>query len=237
MGGGPRRRWVPPPAALMALRARADRTGVERLPDLLAGDPIYWIETLTVTGDGRLHTELGFSDVAANPYERLVAGTAEMLRHVPGIEEVIHGDREVILVTSRGLAAEHLADLVDRYWFDHLPTAPVDAEFETVPGEYLASPWPSAPPPPRGAMPDVEYDDDADDGVRPRLRDAVSLPPSRRRMWTYLVCGAIPAAGGIALAAAPGGNNGLLPFALGAVNLLIGTRIALQRRRLGVADA
>lgn len=201
---------------------------MERLPGLLAGEPVYWIEHLTVSGDGRLRTELGFSDVAAHPYERLVAGTVEMLQRVPGVQEVIHEDREVVHVITRGLVAEQVGDLVDRYWFDHLPTAPVDPAFETHPAEVLASPWPAAPPPPRGAMPTV----DPDPSAGPRLRDVISLPPSRQRMWAYLVCGAVPAAGGIVLAVVPGGSNGLIPLALGAVNLAIGTRIALRRRAL-----
>lgn len=218
---------------LMPVRADADRPAVERLPDLLAGEPVYWVERLTVSGDGRLRTELGFSDVAAHPYERLVAGTVEMLRHVPGVVEVTHEDREVVHVTSRGLAPEHIADLVDRFWFTHLPTAPIDPGFETTPAEVLASPWPAAPPPPRGAMPPT----DRDHGAGLHLRDVVSLPPSRGRMWAYLVCGAIVAAGGVVLAVAHGGSNGLIPLALGAANLAIGTRIALRRRRLGAAVA
>jgi len=212
----------------MPLRASADTPVVERLPGLLGCEPVYWIEELTASGDGRLRTTLGFSDVAAHPYERLVDGTVDMLRGVPGVVDVLHEDREVVHVTSRGVPPERIADLVDRYWFEHLPSAPIDPGFETDPADVLATPWPTTPPAPLGTMPAVEPDPDD----RPRLRDVVGLPPSRGRMWAYLVCGAIPAAGGIALAVSPGGNDGLIPLALGAVNLTIGTRIALQRRRV-----
>lgn len=206
---------------------------MERLPALLAGEPVYWIEDLTASADGRLRTTLGFSDVAAHPYERLVAGTVEMLRRVPGVQDVIHEDREVVHVVSRGLAPEQVAAVVDRYWFENLPTAPIDPRFETDPAEVLASPWPATPPAPLGPMPAIERDLSAGQ----LLREAVTLAPSRRRMWTYLVGGAIPAAGGVALAVTPGGSNGLVPIAIGVVNLVIGTSIALQRRRLGAHGA
>jgi hypothetical protein len=204
---------------------------VERLPGLLACEPVYWIEHLTVGRDGLLRTELGFSDVAAHPYERLVAGTVAMLRGVPGVVDVFHEDREVVHVTSDGLAPEHIADLVDRYWFEQLPGAPIDPGFQTEPADVLASPWPAAPPRPRGALPAV----DRGPGLSQGLREAVRLPPSRGRMWAYLVCGAVPAVGGIVLAATPGGSNGFLALAVGVVNLAVGTRIALQRRRAGAA--
>lgn len=208
---------------------------VERLPGLLADEPVYWIDQVTALPDGRLRTELGFSDVAAHPYERLVAGTVVLLRGLPGVEEVDHEDRELVVVVSRGVAVEQIADVVDRFWFAHLPGEPTDPGFATDPAEVLASPWPSAPPPPRGEPPvPVPV------AGRPRLRDlreAVALPPSRRRMWSYLVCGAVPLVGGVVLAASPGGSNGLLPLALGALNLAVGTRIAVQRRRAGGSTA
>ncbi|MBD7917171.1 hypothetical protein H9657_02615 [Cellulomonas sp. Sa3CUA2] len=194
---------------------------MERLPGLLAGEPVYWIERVTTLGDGRLRTELGFSDVAAHPYERLVAGTVAMLQQVGGVDDVIHEQREVVVVVSRGVTAEQIGDLVDRYWFDRLPSTPVDPGFATDPADVLASPWPSAPPGPRGEPPVPAHLD---------LREAMLLPPSRRRMWTYLVCGAVALAGGAALAATPGGADGMLPLVVGAVNIAVGTRIAVRRR-------
>lgn len=214
--------------ALILGRGRADRPRVERLPGLLADEPVYWIEHVTALGGGGLRVELGFSDVAAHPYEGLVAGTVEMLERVPGVVEVIHEDREVVHVVTRGVTPERIGELVDRFWFERLPGTPIDPGFETDPDEVLASPWPSSPPAPRGTLPTAEP------GSGPPtfqgLREAVALPPSRRRMWTYLVFGAIPFVGGAVLAAVPGGGNGVVPLVLGTINLAIGTRIAMRRR-------
>lgn len=207
---------------------------MERLPGLLAGEPVYWIDHVAELPDGRLRTELGFSDVAAHPYEGLVAGTVALLEGVRGVEEVVHEDREVLLVTSRGVSVEELADVVDRFWYERLPSTPVDPGFATDPAEVLASPWPTAPPPPQGVPPVPTPAPGA-----PTLRDlraAVALPPSRRRMWTYLVCGAVPLAGGAVLATTPGGGNGVLPLAVGAFNLAVAARIAVRRRRPGSPD-
>lgn len=205
---------------------------MERLPGLLADEPVYWIEHVTALHDGRLRTELGFSDVAAHPYERLVEGTVELLRRLPGVEEVLHEHREVLHVTSRGVTPEQIGDVVDRFWFERLPRTPVDPGFETDPADVLASPWPSAPPPPRGAAPAPETDPGS--GL-PSWHDvrAVAPTPSRRRMWTYLACGAVPLVGGIALAATPGGGTGVVPIVLGTVNLVVGARMAWRRRRAG----
>ena len=198
---------------------------MERLPGLLADEPVYWIEHVTAMPGGRICTELGFSDVAAHPYEALVEGTVAMLRGVPGVESVVHEDREVVLVVSRGVAVEQLGDLVDRYWFERLPSTPIDPGFETDPSEVLASPWPPAAPLPRGTIPVPEPG-------RPTFRDlreAVALPPSRRRMWTYLVCGAVPFVGGAVLVATDPGGYGVIPLVGGAVNLAVAARIAARR--------
>lgn len=198
---------------------------MERLPGLLGGEPVYWIEHVTDLGNGRHRTELGFSDVAAHPYEGLVAGTVALLRRTPGVEDVAHVDREVVEVVTRGVSVDVLGNLVDRFWFEHLPRHPVDPGFELDPADVLASPWPSAPPLPRGAVPVPVAE------RTPSLRDVVSLPPSRRRMWTYLVCGAVLLVGGVTAAVLPGGANGLLPLAAGTVNTVVGARIAIARRR------
>lgn len=215
----------------MASGPRADARAVERLPGLLGDEAVYWIEHISVSSDGRTSTELGFSDSAAHPYQQLVAGTVEMLRVVPGVEEVIHEDREVVLVTSRGLAPEQIADIVDRYWYAHLPTTPIDPGYDVTPGDLLTSPWPAAPPPPRGAAPAAL----PEPHTAPPVRAALTLPPTRWRMWTYLICGAIPALAGIVSAINPGGSNGLVLMLIGAVNLAIGGRIAYQRHRLTAA--
>lgn len=205
---------------------------MERLPGLLAGDPVYWIEDVTPLGHGRLGMRLGFSDVAAHPYERLVAGTVEMLARTPGVETVVHGVREVVEITARGLTAEHLGGLVDRFWFERLPLTPIDPSFRTSPADVLASPWPAAPPPPRGVGPTVRPD--AGRPTISALRQAVALPPSRLRLWTYLVVGAVCVVGALVLAFMPGGREGAtLPMALGAINLVVGARIARRRLRAG----
>ncbi|MCC2334263.1 hypothetical protein [Cellulomonas wangsupingiae] len=201
---------------------------MERLPGLLAGEPVYWIERVTDLGGGVLRTELGFSDVAAHPYEDLVAGTVALLQGVPGVEQVIHEDREVLLVDSRGVPVERIGDLVDRFWFEHLPSTPIDPEFETDPADVLASPWPSAPPAPYGALPAPTTPSGGP--TLAGLRAAVALPPSRARMWTYLVCGAVPLVGGTLQALTPGGGSGAVPMALGAIGVAIGVRIARRRR-------
>ena len=42
-------------------------------------------------------------------------------------------------------------------------------------------------------------------------------------MWTYLVCGAVPAAGGLVYALTPGWcSNGVIALAIGLVNLGVG---------------
>lgn len=205
---------------------------MERLPGLLGGEPVYWIEHVTDLGDGRQRTELGFSDVAAHPYEGLVDGTVALLRDTPGIEDVAHVDREVVEVVTRGVPVDVLGEIVDRYWYERLPQHPVDPGFELDPADVLASPWPPAPPGPRGEMPAPGTPAES----APSLRDAVALPPSRRRMWTYLVCGAVPFVGGAAMAVVPGGGNGLLALGVGTLNLVIGTRTAMARRRGGATQ-
>lgn len=207
---------------------------VERLPGLLADEPVYWIDAVTDLGEGRVRTELGFSDVAAHAYESLVEGTVTLLASLAGVEEVHQEHREVVTVVSRGVAVEVVAGVVDRYWFERLPLAPVAPGVDLEPEDGLVSPWPSAPPPPQGALPEGA-DEIASPSLGAALREAAtSLPPSRRRMWTHLVCGAIPFVGGALLTLDPGGSNGALPMAVGVFNLAIGTRIAL-RRRLGAS--
>jgi hypothetical protein len=207
---------------------------MERLPGLLGDEPVYWIDSVVSLADGALETELGFSDVAAHPYEDLVAATVDVLRAVPGVTEVEHLDREVIAVRSRGVAPVQLADVVDSFWFERLPVTAVDPLFGLDPAEVLASPWPAAPPPPVGPMPAPIP---APPSLGRELRAAFTLPPSRRRMWTYLVLGAVPVAGGLALALTPGGGNGVIPIAVGAFNLVVGTRIALRRRAAAASPA
>lgn len=206
---------------------------MERLPGLLAGEPVYWIERVTALPDGRLRTEIGFSDVAAHPYEALVDGTVTLLRGAPGVDSVIHEDREAVLVVSRGVNPQLLWMLVDQYWFEHLPSTPIAPGYETDPSEVLASPWPSAPPLPRGANPVPAPE--ADRPTFRELRAALALPPSRRRMWTYLVCGAVPFVGGVLLVATHGGANGVIPLVGGALNLAVGVRIAVSRASLAGA--
>ncbi|MFD2768709.1 hypothetical protein ACFS33_00080 [Cellulomonas phragmiteti] len=166
---------------------------------------------------------------AAHPYEGLVAGTIALLERVRGVEEVIHEDREVVLVVTRGVAVEWIGEIVDRYWYEHLPTTPIDPAFGITPADVLPRPWPPKPPRPQGAAPVPEIE-----AGRPTLRDlrqVAVLPPSRRRMWTYLVCGAGALIGAAVLATTPGGSSGALLLVIGTFNLVVGTRIAMRRRQ------
>ena len=93
---------------------------------------------------------------------------------------------------------------------------------------------PATPPPrPGSGLDGRQHDPRAPEELRTfgaGLRDAVRLPPSRRRMWTYLVFGLVPLGLGAVAAASPGGSNGLLLLAVGALNTAVGLRIAARRR-------
>jgi len=181
---------------------------------VLEDEPLYWIEELDPDEDGA-DVQLGFSDLAAHPYHGLVEATADMLATVPGVLAAWHEDREVVLVRAPGVAPELLADAVDRFWLDALTRTPPDPSYG----------W--EPDPSRPTQTWTEQT------PRPTLREAVSLPPSRGRMWTYLVCGAVPAVGGLVYALTPGGSNGVIALAIGLVNLGVGANIWRRRRALG----
>lgn len=68
---------------------------------------------------GRFETVISFDDKAASDapggverIERLVAALARE----PGVERVVHEDRELVLVRAPRLTGERLAELVDRHW-------------------------------------------------------------------------------------------------------------------------
>ena len=208
---------------------------MERLPGLLAGEPVYWIEEVTDLGDGRLRIKLGFSDVTAHLYERLVTGTATMLAPLAGVEDVVHEDREVVSVVVRGRTAEEIADLVDRYWYEQLPGTPVDPEFETDPAELLADPWPAAPPAPRGVVPAPVHEDPDDEpspDAGPRAPRTAEVP-SLARTVTVLVFGVAALTWGVVRAVDPdeSGFGAVWLIAVGLVNLVIAAQFVVQRRR------
>lgn len=132
---------------------------MERLPGLLADEPVYWIDAISLLQRERMRTELGFSDVAAHVYEQLVEETIEVLRKVKGVKKVKQQHRETLAVTSRGLTVEQIAAVVDQFWFERLPVTPVDPVYGFEPAEVLASPWPTEPPPPVGELPEPDDDD------------------------------------------------------------------------------
>ena len=189
---------------------------MERLVGVFGDEPLYWIERLD-DDDALADVELGFSDVAAHPYQALVRATVDVLAAVPGVTGVWHEDREVVLVRAPGVAPAQLADAVDRFWLDALQrTSPDPAYGDEVGAPDLTRAWNPAP---------VGVDDRV-----PRLADALRLSPSRRRMWTYASCGAVATVGGLALATTSGGSSGVVPLVLGVANLGMGLHIAMQRR-------
>lgn len=190
---------------------------------MLEDGPLYSLEELDPDEDGA-DVELGFSDLAAHPYHALVEATVDVLAGVPGVVAAWHEDREVILVRAPGVAAATLAEAVDRFWLDALTRTAPDPSYGWEPDRSRLLPVPTAPAPRPEPWP----------APRGSLRESVSLPPSRGRMWTYLVCGAVPTVGGLLLALTPGGSNGAIPLVLGVVNLAVGTRIGLRRRALGL---
>lgn len=208
---------------------------MERLAGVPDGEPVYRVEaTLWHDRLGPL-VQLGFSDVAAHPFERLVEGTVAVLAAVPGVRAVWQEDREVVLVSAPGVPLEVLTDVVDRYWLHMLPRTTVDRDvfgddvpLRLPPGapDVVLPPSAPIPPPPPGAVLVAPPEP-----VLAGLRDAVRLPPSRRRFWTYLVCGLVPLSAGVVMATHPGGADGVLPLALGAVNVAVAARIGWRRRR------
>ncbi|WP_315094483.1 hypothetical protein [uncultured Cellulomonas sp.] len=166
--------------------------------------------------------QLGFSDIAAGPYEALVHGTVDVLAAVPGVLDVWQEDREVVLVRAPGVATAALAEVVDRFWLHSLPrTTPTPSYGELDPPD-VSRAW-SPPPLPGDVNVPVQRGQS--------FAEAVRLPPSRRRMWTYLVCGAVATAGGLVITIW-GEGSGTVPLVIGVVNLAIGLLIARQRRAL-----
>jgi hypothetical protein len=181
-------------------------------------EPLYWIERLD-PDDRFADFELGFSDVAAHPYQALVRATVDVLAAVPGVVEVWHEDREVVLVRAPGVAPAQLADVVDRFWLDALQRTDPDPAY----GDDVYAPDLTR----AGSLAPVGV-------VRraPRLAEAVRLAPSRQRMWTYAGCGAVATIGGLALATTSGGSSGVVALVLGVANLGMALHIARQRRGL-----
>ena len=62
-----------------------------------------------------------FDDVAARTFEDLVAATVAMVRGVPGVSDVRHEDRELILVWGV-IDGSALQDAVEQWWRERLAT-------------------------------------------------------------------------------------------------------------------
>ena len=199
----------------MTFKTRArdvDAGGMDRLFGVFDDEEsLYDIRRMPARGDGP-DVELGFSDVAAGPYAALVDGTVDVLAALPGVLEAWHEDREVVLARAPGVATTALAEVVDRFWLDALPRTSPDPLYGEVDPPDVSRAW--SPP----ALPG---DDEAPDPRGPSFAEAIRLPPSRRRMWTYLVCGAVATAGGLVVRAG-GEGSGVVPLVVGVVNLAVG---------------
>ena len=214
---------------------------MDRLPGVLDGEGVYGVDLETDDPDLGQLIVLGFTDVAAHPYSHLVDGTVGVLAAVPGVRAVWRDEREVIHVAAPGVAIETLTDVVDRYWLHQLARVPVLPEYADDPitlhlppgAADVALPPSATPPPPPGVGGHTPRGDRSRAEMRELrtgLRDAVRLPASRRRMWTYLGFGIVPLGLGAVAAATPGGSTGLLLLAVGTLNTVIGLRIAARRR-------
>ena len=195
---------------------------MERLFGVFDDDEsLYDIGRVPARGD-EPDVQLGFSDIAAGPYEALVHGTVDVLAAVPGVVDVWQEDREVVLARAPGVATAVLAEVVDRFWLHSLPRTSPDPSYGEVDPPDVSRAW--SPPP----LP-TDLDVPAQRGQS--FAEAVRLPPSRRRMWTYLVCGAVATAGGLFVNVS-GEGSGTVPLVIGVVNLAVGVRIARRRRVL-----
>ena len=107
----------------------ADHCDMERLFGVFGDESLYDIERVPARGDEH-DVELGFSDIAAGPYEALVHGTVDVLASTPGVVDVVVG-AEVDLppvpgTVNRAMARPYLA--VDRVRFVGEPVAVVLTE-------------------------------------------------------------------------------------------------------------
>ncbi|MDM7829899.1 hypothetical protein [Cellulomonas edaphi] len=199
----------------------ADQIAMQRLLGVFDDEALYDIERIPGRGD-EPDVELEFSDVAAGPYAALVRGSVDVLATMPGVVGAWHTDREVVLVRAPSVPTAALADAVDRYWLQALPRTSPDPAYGPVCHPDVSRAW--NPPP-------VRAERDGSSAPRPWYAEEIHLAPSRRRMWTYLVCGSLAAAGGATLLAT-GGGSGAAALGLGVLNLAVGLRIAKQRRTL-----
>ena len=67
------------------------------------------------TRGGPTHV-VGFSDETAHRREDLVAAAADFLAGLPSVTEVLHEDREVVLVTAPDLSTSELSELFAAWW-------------------------------------------------------------------------------------------------------------------------
>lgn len=105
---------------------------MEDLRRLLGGNAAF-----TVSADSEMAATfvVVYDDVVAGTHEDLIADSAATLRTVPGVFEVVHEDREVLLVrASPDVGADGVAAVLHRFW-DRAVTAP------TPPARRRRWPW------------------------------------------------------------------------------------------------
>lgn len=66
--------------------------------------------------DSRFTHQLSFDDAVAHRQERKITRLVEQLATVPGVEEAVHEDREVVLVRAPGLSLPELESIVAANW-------------------------------------------------------------------------------------------------------------------------
>jgi hypothetical protein len=64
---------------------------------------------------------VSFSDLAAcSTFEDLIAASLEIVRRHPGVEDVVHEDRELFVVTGRSVDPERLQSELHTWWREQL---------------------------------------------------------------------------------------------------------------------
>jgi hypothetical protein len=84
-----------------------------------------WGSILSVTESGLegWTYNVRFNDLASTVFADLVAETVALLQDTPGVSEVIHEDRELILVAAPTIAREDLKDHLQDWWKKRLEEA------------------------------------------------------------------------------------------------------------------
>lgn len=222
---------------------------MEGLHGVLVPGPLYSIERYD---DPLADVEIGFDDVVAHVREDLVQASVGVLAAVPGVLRAWQEDREVLLLHAPGVPLPVLAEAIERFWLGALrggaPAGPPGGTPTWQPAAAtLAGPggvgptcaaasgradWPRDPAVGREPGPAAP----AASPAVPRtlgavMKEPVTFPDSAARMWRYLVVGAIVTGGGFYFLITDSSDKWPIILALGLFNLVVGTRIALRRRR------